>query len=116
MAQSIKISDQEMMFLREEASISSRSIAGQAEHWLRIGRAIEKSPHFSYQRIRDALSGMGSPDDLSAEEQELFFEEFSEQMWNVTPEQEAFFAERIKAGKGVGLDDNDNLIYQRPEQ
>lgn len=114
MAQSIKISDDEMMFIREEAGISSRSIAGQVEHWLRIGRAIERSPAFNYQRIREVLSGLFSPDDLTAEEQEVFFEEFSDAMWDVTPEQKAFFAERKLSGKGVGLDENDNLVYQAP--
>lgn len=44
MAQSIKLSDKEMDILRKEAALSSRSLAGQAEHWLRIGRAIERSP------------------------------------------------------------------------
>jgi len=112
--QSIKISDNEMVYLREEAKLSSRSIAGQVEHWLRIGRAIEKSSVFNYQQIRDALSGLTSPDELNAEEQSVFFEEFSDSMWDVTPEQEDYYAERRQSGKGVGLDENDNLIYQKP--
>lgn len=116
MSQSIKISDDEMMLLREEASISSRSIAGQAEHWLRIGRAIEKSEAFNYHQIRDALVGLVSPDELNAGEQEVFFDEFSNSMWEVTPEQEAFFSERKRAGLGVGLDANDHLVCQQPEK
>ncbi len=116
MAQSIKISDEEMGLLREEARISSRSIAGQAEHWLRIGRAIERSPSFSYQRIRDTLSGLTSPDDLSADEQEVFFDEFADAMWQETPEQQAFFAERRESGLGVGLDENDKLVYQQSDK
>lgn len=116
MAKSIKISDEEMALIREEAAISSRSIAGQVEHWIRIGRAIERSPNFTYQHIKDALCGRTSPDDLSAEEQEVFFDEFADSLWEVTPEQEDFFAERKKAGLGVGLDENDNLVYQQPEK
>ncbi len=113
MPKSIKISDEEMNFLREEASLYSRSIAGQAEHWLRIGRAIEKSPSFNYQHIRDALSGLISPDELSAEEQEIFFDEFSDAMWEVTPEQELAFQKQLGLGKFAGLDDNGKVIYQR---
>lgn len=116
MAQSIKISDDEMMLLRKEADVSSRSIAGQAEHWLRIGRAIERSSAFNYQHIKEVLAGLANPDELSAEEQEVFFEEFSDSMWEVTSEQDAFFAKRRKLGLGVGLDENDNLIYQRPKK
>ena len=72
MAQSIKISDKEVDILRAEAPLRSRSIGGQAEHWLRIGRAIERSPSFNYQRITQALKGLLNPDVLTAEEQEVF--------------------------------------------
>lgn len=116
MAQSIKISDKEMELLRRESSISSRSIAGQAEHWLRIGRAIEQSAAFSYQHIKDALSGMTSPDDLSPEEQEVYFSDLSDSMWETSEEEEAFYAERRKQGLGVGLDENDDLVYQQADR
>lgn len=113
MAQSIKISDKEMDLLRKEASLSSRSIAGQVEHWLRIGRAIENSSAFTYQHIRDALSGITSPDQLTAEEQEVYISELSDSMWETTPEQETFYAQRREQGLGVGLDDDDNLEYEQ---
>ncbi len=116
MAQTIKISDREANILRMEAPLFSRSIAGQAEHWLRIGRAIERSPNFNYQRIQEALSAEISPDELSAEEGEVYLDEFMETLSQVTPEQEAFFADRRKKGLGVGMDENDNIVYQSPEQ
>lgn len=112
MSKSIKISDEAMNLLREEASLYSRSIAGQAEHWLRIGRAIEKSPSFNYRHIKDALAGFTSPDELNVEEQEVFFEEFSDAMWEVTPEQEKAFEKQLGSGRFSGLDKNNKLIYQ----
>lgn len=115
MAQSIKLSDKEMDILRKEAALSSRSLAGQAEHWLRIGRAIERSPAFNYQRIRQALTAQLSPDELNGEEQEVFLEEFSDSMWRPSPEMEAFFADRRRRGVGVGLDEKGNLVHQTPE-
>lgn len=115
MAQSIKISDDEMRILREEAEISRRSVAGQAEHWMRIGRAIEKSSVFNYQRIKDALRGLVDQDTLSGDEQEVFFEHFADSMWEESPEMNKFFAERRKSGVGVGLDDEGNLVKQQPE-
>lgn len=105
-----------MEFLRKEASISSRSIAGQVEHWLRIGRAIEKSSEFSYQHIRDALSGLTSPDELSPEEQEVYFSDFSDSLWEASAEEKAFYNERRKQGLGVGLDEDDNLVYQETDK
>jgi len=117
MAQSIKISDEEMTFLRKEAKLSSRSIAGQVEHWLRIGRAIEKSPAFSYRRVQEALTGLVSPDDLNAEEQEVFFEEFEDDIWKRrTPEEEAAFVKHLGKGTLVGLDDDNELVFQRTER
>jgi hypothetical protein len=55
MAQSVKIADEEMEIVRKESAVQSRSIAGQIAHWLRIGRAIERSPTFDYARFRAAL-------------------------------------------------------------
>lgn len=116
-ARSIKISDEEMKCLREEAELSSRSIAGQVEHWLRIGRAIERSPAFNYQRVREALKGLLSPDDLSGEEQEVFFEDFADEMWKPpTAEDKAAFEKHLGKGTLVGLDDKDVLVYRRQEK
>lgn len=117
MAHSIKISDDEMAVLRQEAKLSSRSLAGQTEHWLRIGRAIERSPAFNYQRVREALSGLLSPDELNGEEQDVFHEEFRNEMVKpLTPEDEAAFVEYLGKGPSVGLDENDNLIYAYQEK
>ncbi len=113
MAQSIKLPEAEMAILRAESALQSRSIAGQAEHWLRIGRAVEKSGVFDYGRIRETLEGRRDADTLSAEEQEVFFDEFADAMWETTPEQDAFFTARQRDGLGVGLDENDNLIYAK---
>ena len=37
----------------------------------------------------------------------------ADQLWEPSKTEQAFFAERIKKGQGVGLDENDNLVYQR---
>lgn len=114
MAKSIKISDNEMMFLREESALSSRSVAGQAEHWLRIGRAIEKAPTFSYQHVRNALAGLTNPDELTGEEQEVFIDRFADSMWDkATPEQEVAFAQALGDGTLVGVNDTGKLVYHK---
>lgn len=115
MSQTIKISDEEANILRAEAPLFSRSIAGQAEHWIRIGRAIEKSSSFNHQRIKDALQGLISSDDLNAEEGDVFLEEFSQSLGQETPQQTAYFAERKNLGLGVGLDGNNKIIQQEKE-
>jgi hypothetical protein len=114
MAQSIKISDEIMKALRVESELATRSLAGQAEHWLRIGRAVENSSNFSYQHIKEALSGLKSPDELMLEEQELYFEELEELMWKApTEEEQAKFKHYLGNNRTlVGLDENDNLVFE----
>ena len=46
---------------------------------------------------------------------EIDLEALNENLWSdETPESKAFFADRIKRGVGVGLDEDDNLTYQTP--
>ncbi len=96
MSQSIKISNPIMQAVRNESALSSRSLAGQVEYWVRIGRAIENSPKFSYSRIKLALNADMSTDELSTEEQEVFFDQFYGSMWSDSSEQESAFQAYIK--------------------
>lgn len=112
MAQSVKLADSVMRFVRKESSLQSRSVAGQITHWINIGRAIEKSGSFDYRRISAALEGEASPDALTPEEQEVWFAEFSDQMTEPSTKEEAFFARRRSLGQGVGLSDTGELVYE----
>jgi len=112
MAQSVKLSDDVMSVVRRESGLQSRSVAGQITHWINIGRAIEKSSSFNYQHITAALTSDLSPDGLSAEEQEVWFAQFAEDVTEPTCQEEAFFAERRQLGRGVGLNDKGDLTYQ----
>lgn len=113
MAQSVKLSDDVMSVVRRESGLQSRSVAGQITHWINIGRAIEKSSAFDYQHINAVLSAELSPDDLSAEEQEVWFAQFADDVTGPTDREEAFYAERRQLGRGVGLNDKGDLIYQK---
>ncbi len=92
MAQTIKISDSVANILREEATLNSRSIAEQAEHWLRLGRIIENSPNFNYQRIKEVLNAETSPDELNAQEVDVYLMMFMEDLRESTPETDAAYA------------------------
>jgi len=116
MAQSIKISDEEMEVVRREAKLASRSIAGQITHWLRIGRSIERSPQFTYAHVRDALEGRRSPDALTGEEQEVYVEDLLAAAGEPTPEQYAFFEARKQASLGVGADADGQIVEQAPHK
>lgn len=111
MAQSVKLSDDIMSVIRRESDLQSRSVAGQITHWINIGRAIEQSSAFDHRDINAALSGARSPDELSAEEQEVWFAQFADDVTAPSDQEKAFFAQRRQLGRGVGLDDTGELIY-----
>ena len=116
MAQSFKIADEEMEVVRKESALQSRSIAGQIVHWLRIGRAIERSPKFDYARIRAALEAELSPDELTGDEQEVWIAELGTEMTTPPSDEKAFFSRRRRKGQGVGMDEDGKLIYQTPQK
>lgn len=115
MPKSIKLADDVMAVVRKESSLQSRSVAGQATHWINIGRAIEQSGAFDFRRINDALQGLRSPDELSLEEQEVWFAQFTDRMAEPSEEETAFHGKRRKLGRGVGLSVTGELIYQNPQ-
>lgn len=113
LAQSIKLSDDIMQVVRRESRLQSRSVAGQVTHWLRIGRAIEKSGNFDHQRIAAALAGDVETTKLSEEEKQVWLDSFVEKMGKPGSDEKAFFARRRQLGLGVGLDAGGNLIREK---
>lgn len=109
--QNVKISGEEYEVVKAAAVVNRRSISGQAEHWMRIGRALERNPEIGYSRIERALHGLSSMDDLNGEEQEEFFDLFADKMGEVSDQERAFFADRERRGRGVGMDQEGRLTY-----
>jgi len=114
MTAAVKISDSAMSALRKAAALQSRSLSGQAEHWLRLGRAFECDPRFGYAKIEQALQGLISPDDLDDAGQEAYFEKLADGYWEPSPVEDAFFADLRARGVGVGLDGDGKIVYNKP--
>jgi hypothetical protein len=113
MSQSIKLGDDIMKVVRRESELQSRSIAGQIAHWVRIGRAIEKSGNFDHARITAALGGAIETTDLTDEEKDVWLDSFVEKMGKPGSDEDAFFARRRQLGLGVGLDAAGNLVREK---
>ena len=113
MAAAVKISDTEMSALREAAALQSRSISGQAEHWLRLGRAVERDPRFGFVKVEEALKGLIDIDDLTTAEQEEYLDGFDALLSKPSPVADAFFENRRMLGLGVGMDEAGNIVEQR---
>ncbi|ETD81451.1 TA system antitoxin ParD family protein [Rhodobacter capsulatus] len=115
MAQSVKLADDVMAAVRREADLQSRSVAGQITHWLRLGKAIEQSGAYDHARVTAALDGRLDPVELREEEAIAWLDAFTEKMATPAPTEQAFFAERRKLGRGVGLDAAGNLVHAGPD-
>lgn len=111
MAHAVKISDSEMSAIKEAAEINNRSISGQAEYWIRLGRAVERDPRFGYIQIEEALKGLRPVSSLTDEQQEEFLDRFSEAMREPDEAELAFWEDRRRRGLGVGMDEDGNIVY-----
>lgn len=110
MAQSIKLADDIMAEARLESELQSRSLSGQIAHWVRIGKAVERSRAFSHDRINAVLAGKAPTTTLSDEEYAVWSDKFDDLLTSPTAEEEAFFAERRRLGLGAGLNTDGNLV------
>ncbi len=115
MAQSVKLADEIMALVRREAGLQSRSVASQITHWMKIGRAIERSGSFDYARITDALEGKLDTTHLREDEETAWLDAFTEKMAQPSEAEQAFHARRQALGRGVGLDAGGNLVYARDD-
>lgn len=113
MAQSIKLADDIMKIVRRESELQSRSVSGQVAHWVRIGRAIEKSGNFDHARITMALAGEIGTAELTGAEKNVWLDSFVEKMGQPGSDEKAWFSQRRQLGLGVGLDTAGNLVREK---
>ena len=93
----IKLSAEFVELARGEGRVMGRSIAGQVEHWARLGRAVERAPGFGYERVRAALSAQAGFEDLTADEQAVALSELEEYLEHLPRERDAGFFARLRA-------------------
>ncbi|GHF51560.1 TA system antitoxin ParD family protein [Seohaeicola zhoushanensis] len=110
MAQSVKLADDIMALIRREADLQSRSVAGQITHWVRLGRAMERSGQFDHARLTAALEGSLDTTELAPQEEAAWLDAFTEKMGQPSEAEEEFFARRKALGRGVGRDASGHLV------
>ncbi|KIC35716.1 TA system antitoxin ParD family protein [Leisingera sp. ANG-M7] len=113
MAQTVKLADEIMALVRREARLNGRSLTGQVTHWLKIGRAIERSGSFDYARISTVLEGNYAFTRPHDDEENTWLDTFTKKMGHPTEAEEEFFGRRQSLGRGVGLDAGGNLVYAK---
>lgn len=55
MSQAVKLSEQIVADARISSRALKRSVAGQIEHWARIGKIVEENHDLTYEFIKDIL-------------------------------------------------------------
>jgi ParD-like antitoxin of type II bacterial toxin-antitoxin system len=102
MPTAIKLSDRFVNLARSESRVMGRSIAGQVEHWARLGCAVERARGFDYDRIRAVLSAQASFDELGPDEQAVALAELDAYLEELPREgDERFFAKLRAAGAPI---------------
>jgi hypothetical protein len=111
MTEPVVLSDELMEELRREAERQGRSVPEQLEHWIRLGKAVAKSDHFSLAKVQAVLNAEAPTTTLNHIEYEVWSDMFDDLLRQTTPQAEALFSERRRLGLGSGLDENGNLIH-----
>ena len=62
MATAIRISEGLVNEARKFGRIDHRSLAGQIEHWARLGKCAEENPDLTYSLIKEILIGLAELD------------------------------------------------------
>ena len=62
MATAVRVSDDPVNEAKKFSRIDHRSIAGQIEHWARMGKCVEENPDLPYSLIKEILIGLDELD------------------------------------------------------
>jgi hypothetical protein len=109
---SVKLSRELLDVARREAETFNRSLGAQVEHWALLGRATENSPGASMDRIRAALAGRSTFEQLTTIEQTAFLEQFGAEFEAET--REAYTALGREVG-AVGRDEEGRLVRRQAD-
>ena len=59
MATAVRVSEGLVTEARKFSRIDHRSLAGQIDHWARMGKCVEENPDLTYSLIKEILIGLG---------------------------------------------------------
>ena len=62
MASSVRISEELLNDARKFSRIDHRSLAGQIEHWARLGKCVEENRDLTFALIKEILIGLDELD------------------------------------------------------
>ncbi|MCA0907714.1 ParD-like family protein [Ruegeria marisrubri] len=97
----VELADDELMdYVRQEAGLRNRSVDEQMRHWLLLGRAVEQSEKFDFERVIAALQAELLPVKLTPLEYACWLSLFSDLMGEPSAAEKAFFEQRKQSETG----------------
>jgi hypothetical protein len=112
---SVKLTSEFVDEARAEADILHRSLGGQIEHWARLGKALENSPGFSMERVREALSGRLRIENLTVGEQDVVFDQLGAHFQTPSDDTRERYAALGRVAGAVGDDECGNLVRRQSD-
>ena len=70
MAKAVRISEELLTEAKKFSRLDHRSVAGQIEHWARLGKCVEENPDLTHSLLKEILLGL---EELAQGEQMEFF-------------------------------------------
>lgn len=110
---SVKFSDAFVEQARREAELFNRSVAGQIEHWARLGRALEGAPEFSTERVRETLMGKLKIEELGASERRAVLGSMFSWAANPSDKERDEYAALAELPGAVGTDKKGRIVRAR---
>jgi len=107
---SVKLSGDFVDQARREAEVVHRSVGAQVEYWARLGRAVENTPGFGIEKVRQALDGQLKLEDLSLAEQDVVMDAFAAEFDAPGKELKAYYAKLGAQEGAVGSDAKGRLV------
>jgi hypothetical protein len=112
---SIKLSTTFIDEARREADVLHRSVGAQVEYWAKLGRAIENTPGFGLDRVRETMEGRLRVEAVPpAEERERFFTDLSVAFDTPDVATQSHYAALGEREGAVGSDGEGGVIRRQP--
>jgi hypothetical protein len=107
---SVKLSGDFVDQARREAEVVHRSVGAQVEYWARLGRAVENTPGFGIDKVRQALDGQLKLEDLPSAEQDAVMAAFGAEFDAPSAELDSHYRALGAQAGAVGLDTKGRLV------
>jgi hypothetical protein len=111
----VKISEELLELARAESEVMFRSAGAQVEYWARLGRRVEMSGALGSARIREIMSGRGSVQDLTAEEDALYMEALSSYLESLDGSDTRIVDDLRSRGRSIAsIDEDGKVVIEKP--